>query len=85
MFRRVLIQDASGNMLEIFENYNDLYCLTELLTNKQNRESPGCFHGEGCQLPGKSTPSMVANGGVYVNGKYASKSCGSSYYCEWKI
>ena len=39
MFRRVLIQDASGNLLENFENYNDLYCLTELLTNnKQNRE-----------------------------------------------
>ena len=29
MFRRVLIQDASGNLLESFENYNDLYCLQE--------------------------------------------------------
>ena len=37
MFRRVLIQDASGNLLESFENYNDLYCLTELLSDiKQN-------------------------------------------------
>ena len=25
---------ASGNLLESFENYNDLYCLTELLSNK---------------------------------------------------
>ena len=39
MFRSVLIQDASGNLLESFENYNDLYCLAELLTgSKQNRE-----------------------------------------------
>ena len=28
MFRRVLIQDASGNLLENFENYNYLYCPT---------------------------------------------------------
>ena len=69
MFRRVLIQDASGNLLENFEHYNDLYCLTELLTNnKSNREGPGCFHGEGLQLPGRSTPSVVANAGVYANG-----------------
>ena len=69
MFRRVLIQDASGNMLENFEHYNDLYCLTELLTNnKQIREGPGCFHGEGLQLPGRSTPSVTAVGAGYVNG-----------------
>ena len=35
MFRRVLIQDASGNLLESYENYNDLYCLTELLTDSR--------------------------------------------------
>ena len=33
MFRTVLIQDAIGNLLESFENYNDLYCLTELLSD----------------------------------------------------
>ena len=33
MFRSVMIQDASGNLLETLENYNALYCLTELLTN----------------------------------------------------
>ena len=69
MFRRVLIQDASGNLLENFEHYNDLYCLSELLTNnKSNREGPGCFHGEGLQLPGRSTPSVTAVGAGYVNG-----------------
>ena len=53
MFRRVLIQDASGNLLESFENYNDLYCLTELLSDsRQNREGYSAFHGEGLKLPG---------------------------------
>ena len=62
MFRRVLIQDASGNLLENFENYNDLYCLTELLTNnKSNREGPGCFHGEGLQLPMNNLPYVATN------------------------
>ena len=42
MFRRLMIQDASGNLLESFENYNDLYYLQELLTNNRlNREGPG--------------------------------------------
>ena len=56
MFRRVMIQDASGNLLESFENYNDLYCLQELLTNNRlNREGPGTFLGEGLVLPGYGT------------------------------
>ena len=39
MFRKVIIQDASGILLETFENYNDLYCLHELITNNRlNRE-----------------------------------------------
>lgn len=62
MFRRVLIQDASGNLLESFENYNDLYCLTELLTNnKANRTGPGCFHGEGL-LVAQATPRVIVAG-----------------------
>lgn len=48
MFRRIQIFDASGNLLENFENYNDLYCLTELLTNNvNNRQGVATFHGEG--------------------------------------
>ena len=48
LFKRVMIQDASGNLLETLENCNDLYCLTELLTNnKTNRSGPGVYHGEG--------------------------------------
>ena len=47
ILRRVLVQDASGNLLETMENYNDLYCLTELLTNnKLNRSGPGVYHGK---------------------------------------
>ena len=69
MLRRELIQDAHGNLLENFENYHDLYCLTELLSNsKQNREGPGCFHGEGLQLPETSTPFVTAGGAGNVNG-----------------
>ena len=42
MFRRIQIFDASGNLLENFENYNDIYCLTELLTNNvANRSGVG--------------------------------------------
>ena len=70
MFRRVLIQDASGNLLETMENYNDLYCLTELLTNnKMNRSGPGVYHGEGLVLPGGVTPtvSVTLPSGVYTN------------------
>jgi hypothetical protein len=48
MFRRIQIFDASGNLLENFENYNDMYCLTELLTNNAaNRRGVATFHGEG--------------------------------------
>jgi len=62
MFRRVLIQDASGNLLESFENYNDLYCLTELLSDsRQNREGFSAFHGEGLKLPGNTVPIVVCN------------------------
>ena len=51
-----MIQDASGNLLESFENYNDFYSLQELLTNNRlNREGPGTFHGEGLVLPGNNT------------------------------
>ena len=44
MFWHVMIKDASGNLLEIFENY---------------REGPGTFHGEGLVLPGYDTPVWV--------------------------
>ena len=64
MFQRVMIQDASGNLLESFENDNDLYCLRihELLTNNRlNREGPGTFHGEGLVLPGYDMPTVNVN------------------------
>ena len=62
MFRRVMIQDASGNLLESFENYNDLYCLQELLTNnRMNSEGPGSFHGEGLVITGNSSPEVQVN------------------------
>jgi hypothetical protein len=61
MFRRVLIQDASGNLLESFENYNDLYCLTELLSDsRQNREGFSAYHGEGLKVPGNTVPIIVS-------------------------
>ena len=67
MFRRVMIQDASGNLLESFENYNDLYCLQELLTNNRlNREGPGTFHGEGLVLPGYDLPGVNVNIGAAI-------------------
>ena len=62
MFRHVMIQDASGKLLETFKNYNDLYCLHELLTNNRlNREGPGTFNGEGLVLPGVNTPGVDVN------------------------
>ena len=33
IIQRVIIEDASGNLLKRFENYNNLHCLHELLTN----------------------------------------------------
>ena len=65
----MLIQDASGNLLASFENYNDLYCLTELLYhdhNKTSKEGPGCYHGEGLLVPGGSTPAVYAPAANYV-------------------
>ena len=62
MFRRVQIQDSSGNLLESFENYNDLYCLTELMTdNAANRQGVSTFHGEGLQVPywGSQAPTQT--------------------------
>ena len=53
MFRQVMILDASGNLLEMFENYNNLYCLHDLYTNNRlNKEGPGTFHREGFVLSG---------------------------------
>ena len=52
MFRRVMIQDASGNLLETFENYNDLY------NNRLNTEGPGIFHGEGLVYPRSNGPGV---------------------------
>ena len=75
MFRRVMIQDASGNLLESFENYNDLYCLQELLTNNRlNREGPGTFHGEGLVVPGNNTPSTQVNVGSAISALNSSSS-----------
>ena len=69
MFRRVIIQDVSGNLLESFENYNDLYCLQELLTNNRlNREGPGTFYGEGLVLPGNNTPGIQVSMGSVITG-----------------
>ena len=53
MFRRIEIQDyGGGNDLENFENYNDLYCATELMTsNSALRSKCGMYHGEGLLLP----------------------------------
>ena len=60
MFRRVLIQDPSGNLLENFENYNDLYCLTELLSDgKQNRVGFSAHHVGGLKVPGNTVPIIV--------------------------
>ena len=68
MFTRVLIQDASGNLLESFENYNDLYCLTELLTDsKQNRDGFSSFHGEGLKLPGNTVPAVMGSAALSQN------------------
>ena len=60
-----MIQDASGNLLESFENYNYLYCLHELLTNNRlNREGPSTFHGEGLVLPEYDMPTVNVNIGA---------------------
>ena len=62
VFQAVMIQDVSGNLLKMFKNYNDLYCLHELLTsNRLNKEGPGTFHGKGLVLPGFNTPGVDVN------------------------
>ena len=67
VFRSVLIQYASGNLLESFE-YNALCCLTELLTDsKQNREGFSAYHGECLKVQGNTV--LVVVGGRF-NGKY---------------
>ena len=74
-----MIQDASGNLLESFENYNDLYCLQELLTNNRlNREGPGTFHGEGLALPGNNTPGVEVSMGFVITRLQSSYSSGTS-------
>mmetsp|Transcript_9417 Transcript_9417/g.12378 ORF Transcript_9417/g.12378 Transcript_9417/m.12378 type:complete len:204 (-) Transcript_9417:25-636(-) len=58
MFKRVQFQDIAGNLLESFENYNELYALTELLTsNKKIRNGVNNTHYEGLHL------SRYANAG----------------------
>ena len=61
MFQRVMILHASRYFLESFENYNNLYCHHELLTNNRlNREGPGTFHGEGL-FPGYDSLGVNVN------------------------
>ena len=68
-----MIQDASGNLLESFENYNDLYCLQELLTNnRMNREGPGTFPGEGLVVPGNNSPEVKITLGSVIQGLQSS-------------
>jgi hypothetical protein len=75
MFRRVMIQDASRNLLESFENYNHLYCLQELLTNNRLiREGPGTFHGEGLVAPGNNTPGVQVTMGLLISALNSSSS-----------
>jgi hypothetical protein len=65
IFRRVQIFDSSGNLLENFENYNDLYCATELMTNNSTlRSMSGTFHGEGLMVP-QNNAAPDASGGLY--------------------
>jgi hypothetical protein len=66
MFRRVEITDfGGGNPLENFENYNDLYCATELMTSNSNlRSKCGLFHGEGLLLPHNHSGSGDENTGL---------------------
>ena len=58
MFRRVMIQDTSGNLLESFENYNDLHYLHELLT--------GTFHSEGLVVQAADMPGVNVNMGAAI-------------------
>ena len=68
MFRRVVIQNASGNLLKSCENYNDLHCLTELLTDSvQNRQGAYSFQGEGLKIPGNTVPTVIDDGVVCQN------------------
>ena len=64
IFRRIQIFDASGNLLENFENYNDLYWAIELMTNNSTlRSRMGNFHGEGLLVPHNSE-NPDASGGM---------------------
>ena len=42
MLRRIMIQDASGSVLEFFENNNDLYYLQKL-SYQEEAGSPGVY------------------------------------------
>ena len=45
MFRKVMIQDANGNLLETLENYN--------------RSGPVVYHGEGFIIPGNTIKCLM--------------------------
>ena len=51
MFRRVRIDDATGNNLEHLEHYNELYALQELTTSSKHQIRNQQFHREGLKLP----------------------------------
>ena len=72
IFRRIQIFDASGNLLENYENYNDLYCATELMTNNsQLRSNSGMFHGEGLLVPRNSaTTDNTTNVTAFTDNQY---------------
>jgi hypothetical protein len=81
MFRRVQIQDSSGNLLESIENYNDLYCLTELLSdNVSNRKGVSTFHGEGLVLLNQGYQPLVASGQPAANAAYIDPISNNHFY-----
>ena len=46
--------------MESYENFNDLSCLTKLLTDRrQNREGLSAYNGEDLRVPGNTVPVVL--------------------------
>lgn len=68
IFRRIQITDASGNLLENLEHYNELYALQELMSApKLSREGLGFVNGEGLNNSFNNVYVKPANDGEAVS------------------
>ena len=82
IFRRIQITDASGNLLENLEHYNELYALQEICTAPRlARDGIGYCNGEGFD---NSMNNPASGGANFNDGTVSNALCTANRYSDRK-